>query len=91
MNLKGRHTLTAFNSVGIAYSWNTNIHSITEENNSVTIIHKPKGSKTHYKHIYNKDQELKLFSGWLPINLQNDVMVSYDESVFNQLAAYENK
>jgi hypothetical protein len=91
INLEGRYTMAAYNSVGIAYSWDTTIKSITEENNTVTIIHKPKGKQTYYKHVYDKDQELKIYKGWLKISLLDDVMISYDESAFSKLNPFQSK
>jgi hypothetical protein len=84
LNIEGRNTLAAYNSVGIAYAWDTNIRSVVEENGTVTIIHKPKGKKTFFKHVYDKDQEMKIYKGWLNVDLMEDVMVSYEESAFNK-------
>jgi hypothetical protein len=46
LNIEGRNTLAAYNSMGIAYAWDTTIRSVTEKNNLVTVIHKPKGKRT---------------------------------------------
>jgi hypothetical protein len=91
MTIEGRYTIAAYNSVGIAYSWDTTIKSVTEENNTVTIIHKPKGKKTAFKHVYDKDQELKIYKGWLKVDLMENVMVSYEESAFSKLNQYQDK
>lgn len=91
MTIEGRYTIAAYNSVGIAYSWDTTIKSVTEENNTVTIIHKPKGKKTAFKHVYDKDQELKIYKGWLKVDLMEDIMVSYEESAFSKLNQYQDK
>ncbi|MEH7116206.1 hypothetical protein V7128_02105 [Neobacillus vireti] len=91
INLEGRYTVAAYNSVGIAYAWDTNIKSVTEENGKVTLIHKPKGSKTAYRHIYDKDQELKIYKGWLKVDLMKDEMVSYENSAFKPLEQYQSK
>jgi hypothetical protein len=91
MTIEGRYTIAAYNSVGIAYSWDTTIKSVTEEGNTVTIIHKPKGKKTAFKHVYDKDQELKIYKGWLKVDLMENVMVSYEESAFSKLNQYQDK
>lgn len=91
MHIEGRNTLAAYNSVGIAYSWDTNIRSVTEENGEVIVIHKPKGSKTFYKHTYTKDQELRIFKGWLKLDLMKDVMESFEENAFDKLKSYKDK
>lgn len=91
MNITGRYTIAAYNSVGIAYSWDTTIKSVEENGNKVTIIHKPKGKKTAYKHVYDKDQELKVYKGWLNVDLMEDVMISYEESAFSKLNQYQDK
>ncbi|MNF93823.1 hypothetical protein D3C84_765140 [compost metagenome] len=91
MNIEGRNTIAAYNSVGIAYSWDTNIRSVTEENGKVVVIHKPKGKKTFFKHTYEKDQELQIFKGWLKVDLMKDVMESFEESAFNVLNQYKDK
>jgi hypothetical protein len=91
INIEGRNMLVAYNSVGMAYAWDTTIRSITEENKTVTIIHKPKGKRTFYKHVYDKDQELKIYKGWYGLNLMKDVMVSYEDSAFDKLNNYQDK
>lgn len=91
LNIQGRNTLAAYNSVGIAYAWDTNIKSVTEENGTVVVIHKPKGSKTAYKHTYTKDQELQIFKGWLNVDLMEDVMVSFEDNSFNKLNQHNDK
>ncbi|MED3562298.1 hypothetical protein [Bacillus xiapuensis] len=89
--IQGRNTLAAFNSVGIAYAWDTNIKSVTEENGIVTVIHKPKGKKTFYKHTYTKDQEMKIYKGWLNVDLMKWEMESYEENAFEKLNQYQDK
>jgi hypothetical protein len=91
INIEVRNTIAAYNSMGIAYSWDTNIKSIEEINNKVVIIHKPKGKQTYFKHTYDKDQELKIYSGWLKVDLMKDEMYSYDENAFSPLNKYGDK
>jgi hypothetical protein len=91
MNIEGRNMIVAYNSVGLAYAWDTTIKSITEENNTVTIIHKPKGKRTFYKHVYDKNQGLKIYKGWYGLNLMKDAMVSFDNSAFDKLKHYQDK
>lgn len=91
LNIEGRNMIVAYNSVGMAYAWDTNIKSVTEDNKTVTIIHKPKGKRTFYKHVYDKDQELKIYKGWYGLDLMKDVMVSYEDSAFEKLNNYQDK
>jgi hypothetical protein len=91
LNITGRCTLAAYNSVGIAYAWDTTIKSVTEDNNTITVIHKPKGKKTAYKHVYDKDQELKIYKGFLNVDLMKDIMISYEESAFKPLKQHQSK
>ncbi|MDP9675201.1 hypothetical protein J2W97_001184 [Paenibacillus jamilae] len=58
-------TITAFNSMGVPYEMQTTIKELKEENNKLIVIHKPKRSRTIYKHTYDKDSELRIYKGWI--------------------------
>jgi hypothetical protein len=77
--MKGRYTITAINSFGMFYTMQTTIHSFEKGEKEVKIIHKPKGQKTHYKHVYVKDQALKIYKGWIEIE-QPKESISFDTS-----------
>lgn len=79
--LKGKFTIVAFNSVGFPYAWDTNIIDFKQENNRVTITHKPKGKRTAFKHTYDKDNELKVYNGWLGLDLMKNEMMSFDSNL----------
>lgn len=76
--MNGKHTIVAYNSVGIPYVWDTTIREVKQENGKVTVIHKPKGKQTFYKHTYTKDQELHIYEGWSGMKNDADVMVSFE-------------
>lgn len=86
--MEGRYTIVAFNSVGFPYIWNTTIREVADNGDgSISIIHKPKGKKTYYKHTYNKDNELKVYKGWLNNKINEWEIVSYDSDVFPTIEA----
>ncbi|MBE7896240.1 hypothetical protein G7L40_19935 [Paenibacillus polymyxa] len=74
-------TITAFNSMGFPYEMQTTIRETKEENNKLIVIHKPKRSRTLYKHTYEKDSELRIYDGWIDTGI-NDMgeYVSYQST-----------
>jgi hypothetical protein len=83
--LTGKYTIVAFNSMGFPYSWDTNIISMTEEKGKVTVIHKIKRTKKAYKHTYDKDNELKIYNGWLGIDVSQNEMMQYDSNLLDNV------
>ncbi|KAF6565428.1 hypothetical protein G9G63_09735 [Paenibacillus sp. EKM202P] len=64
-------TITAFNSMGIPYEMQTTINEVKEENNKLIVTHKPKRSRTLYKHTYDKDSELEIYDGWIDTGIKD--------------------